>query len=134
MDLTNFRCEKCGNAINIHAGQKLVDGRLFWSLSYNCNKCGNNMEVDGVDSTPEDVRNMILVAEGRWVLTIEDATNMAAEILKILKQVLNLSMSDVAKLKKSIPGDIANGTKTEMLRLKLLLQKSGFSPSIRRDG
>lgn len=130
MKSLNYRCEKCGNAVSIHAGQQLVNDRIYWSISYNCGICDTNIEEDGADITPQDIRKIILNLEGEWNLTIEDNVSNAAEILKVLKQALNLSMADTLKVKKNIPGNVMNGTKVEMLRLQILLQKCGISSEV----
>lgn len=130
MKSVNYRCEKCGNTVRVHAGQQLVNDRLYWSISYNCGICDDSMETDGADITPQDIRKVIINSEGEWNLTIEDNVSKAAEILKVLKQALNLSMADTLKVKKNIPGNVVNGTKVEMLRLQMLLQKCGISSKV----
>lgn len=130
MKSVSYKCEKCGNTVSINAAQQLVNDRLYWSISYNYGICDVNIEADGADITPQDIRKIILASEGEWNLLIEDNVNKTAEILKVLKQALNLSMSDTLKLKKNIPGNVMNGTKVDMLRLQVLLQKCGISSKV----
>jgi len=121
---------KCGNTVTVHTGQQLVNDRVYWGISYNCGICGYNIEADGSDITPEDIRKIILDSEGEWNLKIEEDVSKTVEILKVLKQALNLSMVNTLKLKKNIHGNIMNGTRVEMLRLQRLLDKHGISSKV----
>ena len=42
--------------------------------------------------------------------------------IKIIREILQLSLSDALRLKKKIPGQVLTGTKAEMYRLKPILE------------
>jgi large subunit ribosomal protein L7/L12 len=100
--------------------------RLTWYKSYSCPYCGSQIEEDGNDTTPDEIQKAILEQEGTWVLDIEETGERAILVVKILREALNLSLHDAIKIKKNMPGKAIEGTKTEMNRLKQILERQGF--------
>ncbi|HEX9063314.1 MAG TPA: hypothetical protein VF941_24340 [Clostridia bacterium] len=116
----NIVC-KCNNTVAADVGQNFHRGRLGWYLSYKCPKCGEAIEQDGIDTTPEEIRNALILEEGLWGLYVHESSQGASSTLNVLRKALDLPMTKVAKIKKLIPGMILTGTKTEMERLQTLL-------------
>lgn len=119
----------CGATSLAETGQSFISGRLRWYLSFRCPCCGKANEVDGVDDTPIEIRDAILQQEGEWGLVIEDS-NKASSVMAILRRELNLSLNEIARLRKSIPGIVLTGTKIEMERLKEILSFNNIPTSI----
>jgi len=110
-------------------GQSFISGKLRWYLSFKCPCCGKATQVDGMDDIPIEIRNAILQQEGKWGLIIEDV-NKTPSLLAILRKELNLSLNEIAQLRKLIPGIVLTGTKIEMERLKEILSFNDISTSI----
>jgi ribosomal protein L24E len=122
-------CEKCGNILNLNVGQNLVNGKIVWFVSGKCSKCGFQIEQDGKNDTPDEVRNTILAQEGEWSLRINQK-EVDTKFLKVVRETLNISFDDLVKIKGSIPGIIITGTKTEMERLKIMLSPGGYDLAV----
>lgn len=126
-------CWDCKKEIKMYVGQHIfgVDLRLVWHRAYSCSNCGNQIEEDGYDLPPDEIREAILAQEGTWSLNIRDTDSYCANVvIKILREALKLSLFDAIKLKKKIPGKVIEGTKVEVNRLKQLLAKHGFQSSV----
>jgi len=119
----------CGTTSLAEIGQSFISGKLRWYLSFKCPCCGKANEVDGMDDIPIEIRDAILQQEGKWGLIIED-TNKTLSLLAILRKELNLSLNEIARLRKLIPGIVLTGTKIEMERLKEILSFNDISTSI----
>lgn len=119
----------CGTTSLAEVGQSFISGRLKWYLSFRCPCCGKANEVDGMEDIPIEIRDAILQQEGEWGLVIE-GSNKASSVLAILRRELNLSLNEIARLRKLIPGIVLTGTKTEMEKLKEVLSINNISTSI----
>jgi hypothetical protein len=122
-------CEKCGNILNLNVGQNLINGKIVWFVSGKCSKCGFQIEQDGKNDTPDEVRNTILAQEGEWGLSINQK-EVDLKFLKVVRETFKISIDDLVKLKNNIPGIIFTGTKTEMERLQILLSSGGYDLTI----
>jgi hypothetical protein len=105
-------CPDCNKLANINVGQIARRDCLVWFRSWNCENCGFSLEEGGED-TPEDIRKIMMCEEGSWVLTISEMSK-GVSAYKILKEVLALSLQDVAKLRKDQSGCVYTGTKAEV--------------------
>lgn len=77
MDLMN-KCI-CGSEFNMSVGDSILGDVYRWYASCHCNKCGRNIEMDGngIDSIPDDIKALIIEERGNWGL------RTSANILKI---------------------------------------------------
>ncbi|WP_449416051.1 hypothetical protein [Phormidium nigroviride] len=114
-------CEKCNTPVEIHVGQAISVRELVWNLSYTCSHCGWQIEEDGTGVPPEELRKAILEAEGEWSLAILETGNSAMLAIKILRETMELSLSEALRLKKMIPGTVVTGTRAEIERLRKIL-------------
>lgn len=119
----------CGNECRAEVGQSFISGKLTWYLSYKCMSCGKATEIDGSGDIPVEVRQAILEKDGTWGLVIDNSNNISS-VLKTLRKELNLSLQEVTKLKKLIPGIVLKGTKIEMARLKEVLYINNVMTSV----
>lgn len=114
--------------IDMAVGQSIdAKTELIWWGSYICPYCGSQVEIDGKGLPEDEIREAILRAEGKWALSISAQDKDLSKALSVLKNALNLDMPRIAKLKKLIPGEVYVGTKTEVKRLKLLLERQEIS-------
>jgi len=123
-------CEHCGSDLVVNAGQSISNRRLVWYRSYSCPDCGFQLEEDGFDSPPDEIRRVILADEGEWTLSVHETGSRAILTLKVLRKALNLSLDDVAKLRKHIPGSVCDGTRVEMEWLRILLSSEQLQASV----
>jgi hypothetical protein len=123
-------CSHCGRDLVVNVGQSIFDERLVWYASYCCSHCGLQVEEDGLDSPPDEIRRAILADKGEWTLIVHETGDRGILVLKILRIALNLSLDDVAKLRQLIPGCVSNGTRVEMEWLQILLSSEQLEASV----
>jgi large subunit ribosomal protein L7/L12 len=123
-------CEHCGRDLVVNVGQSISDERLVWYASYYCPHCGFQLEEDGFDSPPDEIRRAILTDKGVWTLIVHETGSRVILVLKVLRKALNLSLDDAAKLRKLIPGCVSNGTQAEMEWLRILLSSEQLEASV----
>lgn len=78
---------KCGGTFYIDVGDSIVDGRFRWYASYHCNNCkiDTEMDGDGIDTIPDDIKELIVKREGRWGLC---SSSSSLKIKYLLKKML----------------------------------------------
>lgn len=123
MVIVEGSCSRCGSPVQVAVGERVVRDNMVWYRSYQCQVCGNRIEEDGRGTPPEEIRNAVLKQEGEWSLVVEGSGGPA--VLKALRHVLQLSVTDTAELRKRLPGEIVRGTRAEVERLVLLLDREG---------
>lgn len=108
---TLLPCPDCNKQANVKLGQVGRRDSLAWFRSWNCKNCGFNLE-EGGDEIPNEFREILITEEGSWALIISEALK-GASAFKTLKDVIGLSLQDVAKLRKDESGCVYIGTKAE---------------------
>lgn len=128
------RCQDCDRNILVQVGQYAdCSGTLLWNLGYSCPYCGNAIESDDTGYPPEDIREAILAAEGEWYLNIDETDpSLVLIVVSRLRKVLNLSLSEAIQLKRKIPREIAHGTRAEMERLRIILDREAIEAKVER--
>ncbi len=106
-------CSQCGGPSEFATGQEIVDGKLVWWASFNCNSCGDQTELDGSDIPPTEFRNAILKREGTWELRIEPSQDIP-RVAKALRRIFSLSLAEAMTTARKIPNAVASGTRMEM--------------------
>ncbi|WP_044640082.1 hypothetical protein [Risungbinella massiliensis] len=122
----NVSCEKCSKPLEIKVGQSIIDEKLVWHASFSCQECQYWLEEDGMGEMPDNYRSIIIKEKGLWQIEIFESKNMA-QILKVLRTTFDLSIGDVVRLKKNIPGVLYKGTLVEMKRLEKVFRKYNIS-------
>ncbi|MBL8193113.1 MAG: hypothetical protein JNM06_04775 [Blastocatellia bacterium] len=123
-------CDKCKKEISIFIGQIAFDGELRWSLSYNCPYCGDCIEMDDVGFPPNHVREALMSLYGKWGLSVNESKEKKVKIISIIRKAFRLSIGEVGKLIKQLPGVILTGTEAEMKWLNYLLEEEGLNAKV----
>lgn len=123
-------CSTCGSPVRVAVGERVVQQKIVWFRSYRCPACGNRIEEDDHGLPPEEIRKAILEQEGEWSLVVEASGDPA--VLKVLRHSLQLSMADVAKLRKRMPNQVFQGTRAEVERLASLFDNAGVRSQVVR--
>lgn len=118
-------CSNCKKSIKMYVGQYFNDENspVNWYISYSCPFCETEIEQDESGILPDEIKKAILAQEGTWILDVQEKERRAIIALKLIKKALNLSLDDAMKIKKSIPGEVIEGTKIEIKRIKQILDK-----------
>ena len=123
----NGNCWDCNRKIKISVGQSVYDKELYWHAEYSCPYCDSATSADYGGIPPEEIRQAILGAEGRWNLNVQEAGSRAIAVAKVLRKVLGLSLNEAMELKNKMPGLLFSGTKAEMDRLRQILISDRFN-------
>lgn len=105
-------CPDCNKPACVKLGQVGRRESLAWFRSWNCKNCGFKLEENG-DETPDEIREVLIKEDGIWTLAISESSK-GAPAFKILKDVIGLSMHDIAKLRNDSSGCVFKGTKVEV--------------------
>ncbi|WP_152428710.1 hypothetical protein [Vibrio azureus] len=105
-------CPDCSKQACVKLGQVDRRNNLAWFRSWNCENCGLRIEEDG-DETPNKIREILINEEGAWALILSEVSKKASAF-KILRDVIGLSLQDVARLRKDKSGCVFIGTKEEV--------------------
>lgn len=97
------------------------EGGMGWWESFRYPSCGQAYEADGGPPAPDEYREIILREQGEWSLDAPVPTTI--ELLKALRAVLSLSLTETQKLRNRLPGQISKGTQYEMHQLLKAIQK-----------
>ena len=131
VQLKNF-CFECGNTVAVTIEQTVFGLQLKWYESSQCLFCNSASEADGVGFAPEEIREAILKAEGKWRLVVVSMKlSDKVKLFKVIRQSLNLSIKEVSTLQNTFP-NMASGTKTEMQWLQKLLLHEEIISSIEK--
>jgi hypothetical protein len=130
MAIVRERCRSCGSEVNVTVGQAIYDHELLWHKAYTCSVCGSSAEEDGRGRAPDEVRWAILQRDGEWALELLETDAVATKALKLLRQILNLSIAEVGELRRRLPGVLVTGTRIEVGRLMAMLSAERLKTSV----
>lgn len=116
-------CAKCGGVASLSMGQNFWSG-LAWFKSFRCTGCGDAWELDEVGIPPPEIRQRMLAEGGHWQARIAEPRSAVA-IAKALRVLLELDMAASARLMKSLPGIVYEGTNVECRWVAAHLGKIG---------
>ena len=104
--------------------------KLNWYKSFQCSFCSSALEIDGIGFPPEEIRQLIIKDEGEYKLVVNSVKlKNKVKLLKIIHQILPLSLKQLLTLKKTFP-NMVSGTNIEMKWLKKHLFNEGIKSSI----
>lgn len=117
MVLVQDYCHDCHKFIPFTIEQTVVNNKLRWYISYNCNFCGSSMQFDEIGLPPEEIRQQILKDEGEWEIIIKNFDKQKQTLTKSLRKTLQLSTVELHQKLKTLrenPSILHSGTKSEM--------------------
>ena len=106
-------CPECNGEIVSSQGQKDVGNYVHWFRSLRCADCEYAIEEDG-DETPNEIRTFLIKRDGLWGLKLNTQERASASY-KVIRDMLELPLSDILKIKKEKTDIIYKGTKVECL-------------------
>lgn len=104
---------------------------MIWYVVSRCTVCGMRLEVSSYGTPPASVREAIVGQQGRYGLRIDDEPENLVATLKILRDVLGLTLKETVRLKPHIPGGVVDtGTRAEMQWLVQALREDDIAASV----
>jgi hypothetical protein len=108
-------CTDCGAEAE-HAYADRVSGTdLVWFYSIRCEACEMVRESDDRGPLPAELRDVELRENGTWCVRVDGP--LSAQAALILKELLELSVSQVQELRQNRDGVVFSGTRAEAERL-----------------
>lgn len=98
----------------------------YWA-SFHCRACGSTYEEDG-QGLPDALRDAITARDGEWVLEVR--TPPSVSLLKALREIGNLSLSELQALRAQLPGILLQGTECEVRWERALLEHHGATDTL----
>ncbi|GEN07184.1 hypothetical protein MFU01_22210 [Myxococcus fulvus] len=129
---TRMACRQCGILQQcVHTATARSAGLSFAS-SFHCLECGDAFESDD-SRIPEDFRHLFYEKHERWALHLEATSPQKLHVLHSIRHVMGLSLQDTGELLKSLPRQLAEGTRVEMELLRERLAHSGAQLLLKSD-
>ena len=119
---TRDYCDNCNQIININIQQTVINQSLKWSISYLCPFCNTAIESDDFGFPPDDIRQAILAEEEQYQLLIKQPELNKVKTVKVLRDALDISITEASEILKRFPQPIVNGTRMEMIYLQEILK------------
>ena len=111
-------CPDCGQMATFKFGEAIHNDRLAWFATHHCDYCNYRVEIDDYGHLPDELKRIVLKEEGQWQLVLHAFGTNKIATLKELREILGLSVQDLAELLTQLPGTIAIGTRNEVDYLK----------------
>jgi len=112
-------CHRCGKPALLSFGEHSGIGALQHWIAARCEACGAQFESDGAGPLPEELRQLELRRQGAWAVRVERPTTSVQ--WTALRRELELSLPELAELKRTLPGLVFSGTFAEAQRLRAAL-------------
>ncbi|AKF87095.1 hypothetical protein MFUL124B02_37420 [Myxococcus fulvus 124B02] len=129
---TSMSCPRCGTRqLCTHSVTTKSEGLRFAS-SFHCLECGDAFESDD-SRIPDDLRPLFYEKHGKWTLCLEEPGPRRVQLLHAVRDVMGLSIQDMGELLKSLPRQLAEGTRVEMELLQTRLAPTGAKLLVERD-
>ena len=130
MATIRFQCQSCGRELPADCNQTFIDGPLRWCCSSRCSECGSAIESDDIGFPPDEIRQRILESDGCWEVLMTHKSNLNGKLVAVLRDQLNLTLSEIAERFRNVPGVIFSGTRVEAAWIKKLLIEAGTDADI----
>ncbi|GAA4083101.1 hypothetical protein GCM10022233_75760 [Streptomyces shaanxiensis] len=127
-------CSNCGAETRCTATEALIDERLRWDVECFCPGCGEAWHEGGVGPSPAYVRNAIIAANGKSLLRISHAENVAAKIMKVMRDFEGVTISAAKRAADELRSEGRSGTLVELSRLANALRASGIAANVEKEG
>ena len=123
-----YDCPNCNKEGILEFGESIILDELRWYATQICSNCDFATEMDDEGSLPSYLRDVVLRDTGIWYLQI--GVPLHSELLKVLREELDLSMEEIKVLKRTGLTDKTTGTYTEMKLMKIKLAQVTSDESI----
>jgi DNA-directed RNA polymerase subunit RPC12/RpoP len=117
-----YQCADCGGEVEVGFGDR-YHGRLIWSASHHCQQCGMRMEEDGWGKLPDYLYAIEIEQCGTWAVKLSSPKDRVF-LLKAMREILDLSMSEVRAIIKDNLEIFSIGTQAEANFVKAVLDRS----------
>jgi hypothetical protein len=125
-------CGVCGASAVCEVGERIVHGRLQWTISSRCRACGDETEEIGWDDSPAKVRNALLDTHGPVRIRLEPPPEDLASVMKVLRQRGKVAIGEAkAQAQRLAAGELV-GTLVEMELLAERLREAGIGAATER--
>jgi hypothetical protein len=116
-------CPNCGGVVEIRFSVAARGHELRVARSLRCPTCGNAEEEDGV-ALSDEARDAFRKKEGIWSLRMASVGPRRAEVLRVLRDALRLTLIEANRLMG--PGALlVEGIVVEVERVEILLTSVG---------
>jgi len=132
MPVIKKKCPDCEGESEFWFGDRAFDGRLSWASSEYCKSCHYSVEADDEGMLPDNLRDIELRQKGTWAVIFENYELNIAKTLKLIRDCLGLTVSDLKNIKNSLPGPIFPGTRAEAERFLFYFKGTDIDPKIVR--
>jgi DNA-directed RNA polymerase subunit RPC12/RpoP len=122
MGIYTYQCSDCGGEVEVGFGDRYY-GRLIWSASHHCQQCGMRMEEDGWGKLPGYLYAIEIEQCGIWAVKLLNPKDRVF-VLKAMREVLELSMSEVRSIVNDKLETFSIGTQAEADFVNTVLDES----------
>jgi hypothetical protein len=124
-------CPDCDALIRGVPGQAIVNGRLAWSISVECDRCSFRTEECGWDELPDGLRQLLLDRDGTARLRVEPeiGVTLRLPILRVLRRD-GISLNEASETYTRLTGVGITGTTAEMQLLASRLRAVGAATQL----
>ncbi|MBZ4396094.1 hypothetical protein VZQ01_25860 [Myxococcus faecalis] len=129
---TSMSCRQCGTLQQCTHTATARSKGLGFASSFHCLECGDTFESDD-SRIPEDLRHLFYETHGKWTLRLEEPGPRRGQLLHAVRDVMGMSIQDTGELCKSLPRQLAEGTRVEMELLRERLAHSGAKLFLKSD-
>jgi hypothetical protein len=124
-------CADCGTLALHHLAERLIHGRIEWTLSIRCPACGNAIEEHGWDSSPELIRDALVAEHGWFRIEVTSPSPSAAVLMRVLRRESpDMTLAQAKASAQRLRGGQVRGTRVEMERLAERLRAAGFTAEV----
>ena len=108
-------CPECHCTLIITYWEDFDNHQLLWKIKYSCDVCGTKSDGQGgFMGWVEPLREAEMFKHGKWELVLNSFGENLTLGLKAFRQVFDMSVADLSKLRQSLPEQVLTGTKAEI--------------------
>lgn len=120
-------CDTCGMRVTRYITQLIHRDQLRWDLEGVCSACTNQFHTGGPGELPEGLREALLSTHGPARLRLQGESRQQVIVMKVLREVLDLSVREAEKAVHELRRAGPAGTYVEMEFLAQRLRVRGVN-------
>ncbi|MEU9090054.1 hypothetical protein [Streptomyces sp. NPDC048428] len=129
--MVRTQCEDCGGVLSLDLGQHMLNGQLWWGTVGECTACPNAWcWEDTGGTTPARIRDALLAEHGPAQLHLADDGSSRVPVMRALREVLQLSLSQARSMADTLQRTGLVGTLVEMEFIADGLQRRSVATTI----